>query len=241
MYLDKLSTQTFRAQAQLIDTVILPVGSVEAHGYHCPLGTDNLIPAAILERVEAQAGKRLFIAPAIPYGHTWELNVYDGSIDVPAGAFAAYVSAVGHEFVRWGLKNVVILNGHGGNIGALGSVAESIAEAKGPRGGGRCGVINWWLDFAQEILTICDTQGHAGEDETSAMLAIAPALVDISQAGNNPYKPRFRYKEIGIGNRLLAMAQTGDARKASAEKGERVLDIVSRRVLELVEILREGA
>ena len=240
VYLDRLSTLKFREHAQLIDTVVLPVGSVEAHGYHCPLGTDNMIPAAILQQVEAMAGKRLFIAPAIPYGHTWELSVYPGTINVSAGAFSGYVSAVGQEFVRWGLKNVVILNGHGGNIGALTTAAEAIAEAAGPRGGGRCGAINWWIDFSQEILTVCETQGHAGEDETSVLRAIDDGLVDMKQASNNTYKPVFRYKETGIGNRLFAMAQTGDARTASAEKGQKILGLVARRVVELAEALREG-
>ncbi len=241
MYMDRLSTTAFREHAQLIDTVVLPVGSVEAHGYHCPLGTDNMIPAAVLQGVEAQMGKRLFIAPAIPYGHTWELSVYPGTINVPVGVFAGYVGAVGREFVRWGVKNVLIFNGHGGNIAALNGVAEQIAEATGTRGGGRCGIINWWIDFSKDILTVCESQGHAGEDETSLIRAVDDSLVDMKQAGVNTYKPALRYWESGIGNKLFAMAQTGDARKATAEKGHKIIELLVRRAVGSIEALREGS
>ena len=73
------------------DTVILPIGTIEAHGPHLPLGTDVIIPSSIAEKLaEAIDG---LIAPPIYYGITRSLLAYSGSLTVPQDVFKQYVKA----------------------------------------------------------------------------------------------------------------------------------------------------
>jgi creatinine amidohydrolase len=170
---------TFQEKLASVRTAILPVGMVEAHGRHCPLGTDMLIPRRFMELVEEVAGARVFIAPEVPYGHSWNLAPFPGTLNLPSNLFQEYVYHIGLELKRWGIDSLMVFNGHGGNIPALQMVMERLADQ-----GMMVMVINWWKDFAQEIMTVCQGQGHGGEDETSAVLAIEENLVDMAKAGN---------------------------------------------------------
>jgi creatinine amidohydrolase len=237
MRIERLNTEAFREAVARVDTCLLPIGSVEAHGAHCALGADNLVPAELCRRLEEAAGDRLLIAPAIPYGHTWDLSSFPGTIDVEPTALTRYVAEVGHNLCRWGVKLLVLLNGHGGNTPALTHAARAIAD-RAP--GARVALINWWLDYASAIRSVCEGQGHAGEDETSALLAIDPTLVDMTRASANTTKHRLRVFEKGGGRKLMPQAVTGDGRKGTAEKGAQILDLVSNALLADLERLRAG-
>ncbi len=233
MYWDAVTTKEFREKILgRIDTAILPLGSVEAHGQHCPLGTDNIVPWHLAQALEHRYSERLLVLPAIPYGHTWELANFAGTISVAAEAFSRYVAAVANATLPWGVHNLILLNGHGGNIPSLSGVMEDIAEH-----GGRAVLINWWRDYSRDILAITQEQGHAGEDETSVMLALASPLVKMADASFNPYRPKYNVKALGLHDKNLRHATTGDGRGATREKGEKVLEIVTERIGKLLEDL----
>jgi creatinine amidohydrolase len=213
-------------------TAILPVGSVEAHGMHCPLGADNIAPLEFCRRLEARYPEQLIVLPIIPYGHNWELAHFSGTIAIPSRVFGEFVAETGKEVGRWGIKDLVIMNGHGGNNAALHEAMEDMGNA-----GMRTVLISWWLDYAQEIRTITSGQGHAGEDETAVMLALAPDWVHMEDATFNPYVPNFYVKGPGLHEKVLYDATTGDGRLATREQGEKILDIVTDRMAELLEDL----
>ena len=230
MYWEQLTSRRFGEVMGQVDTALMPIGTVEAHGMHCPLGSDNLAPSELCRRVEARHPDRVLVAPAIPYGHSWELEEWPGTLSLSSGVFEAYVAEVGKALVRWGMRNIVFVNGHGGNAGALGHAAETIADL-----GARVILTNWWIDYRDDILTVTTGQGHAGEDETSVALAIRPDLVDMAHAGYNPYRPRFRFKDQTARKTTLRHAVTGDGRGGTAEKGERILELVTDRLAALLE------
>ncbi|MGZ4107662.1 MAG: creatininase family protein, partial [Tumebacillaceae bacterium] len=178
MRLTHVHMKQFEEYKPYIDTLILPIGTIEAHGPHAPLGTDMLIPRRIADYIERQLSGRVWTAPEIAYGHCANLRDFPGTIDVPNRIFADYVYAVVSSFARWGLKNVVLLNGHGGNINALNEVANRLADE-----GLHVLVSNYWLDYQDAIREITPGTGHAGEDETSLVMAIDPKTVDLSLAG----------------------------------------------------------
>ena len=99
-----------------IHTLLLPVGTLEAHGV-TSLGTDNEIPLrlseAIAERLNAM------VAPPIPYGVTAHLGALAGGTHVPADAFTDYAAAVMATLAHQGFQNIVVMNGHGGNTEPL--------------------------------------------------------------------------------------------------------------------------
>jgi len=233
MYWEKVTTKTFREDILgKIDTAILPTGSVEAHGQHCPLGTDNLAPQYFCEQLEARFPDKVLVLPPISYGHTWELSNYAGTISVPSDVFTRYVAEVSKSVLAWGIRHIVLMNGHGGNTAALNAAMEDIAEH-----GGQAVLVNWWIDYSRDILTVTEGQGHAGEDETSVMLAVASPLVKMEDASFNPYTSKYRVRAVGLHDKTLRHATTGDGRKGTREKGEKILELCTDRMVELLEDL----
>lgn len=154
-----------------IDTVLVPVGTLEAHGI-LSLGTDNEIPSRLCDAIAARLNA--LVAPAIPYGVTAHLGALPGSTHVPAAPFTEYVVAVLIALTHQGFRNLIVMNGHGGNTEALKEATRRVHEETG----GFLAVFNWWtecLPLSEEILGV--PGGHAGADETAAMLAIAPEQV----------------------------------------------------------------
>ncbi len=233
MYWDQITTKNFLEEVVgHCDTAILPVGSIEAHGQHCPLGTDNMAPGYFAAQLERVYHDRVLILPAVPYGYTPDLSAWPGSLSVSASVLQQYVAEIGQGVAQWGVKNLILLNGHGGNIGALQAAMDRIAQEQM-----RVVLVNWWLDFSKQILTITQGQGHAGEDETSVMLQVAPQWVHMEDASFNPFRPRYRIKGPGIQNKSLRHATTGDGRLGTREKGEKIVELVLKELSLLLERL----
>lgn len=232
MRLTHVHMKKFEEYAPYIDTLILPIGTIEAHGPHAPLGTDVLIPKRLAEYIERQLSGRVWTAPEIPYGSTWHLRDFPGSIDVPARIFADYVHAVVSSFSRWGLKNVVLLNGHGGNITALNEVATRLADE-----GLRVLLSNYWADYRNEMAEIAPGVGHAGEDETSLMMAIDETTVDLSLTGEPVELAPTRLRFQDMGRTLYPQAYSGDPRSASAKKGEQLFEAIGTRLVQEITAL----
>lgn len=213
------------------EVAILPVGTVERHGNHLPLGTDYIIPEYLAARVAEALGEGAVMMPTIPYGVSTSLAHLPGTIDVGYEAFTAYVEAVLKEVARNGFRAALIINGHGGNTKALHIVAKRVAFETGMR----VGVVDWWADVAQEVRErLFSAPGHAGEDETAAVLAIRPDLVDMGAAEEGPSyrRVRVRFYDRDATRELFAKGVTGDPRRATAEKGEEFLEAVVREIVE---------
>lgn len=155
-----------------INTVILTVGTLEAHGF-INNGADNTVPIALANSIAPSINA--LIAPHIPYGITGILAPYPGSLHIPADPFRNYVQAVLLGLVSNGFKNIIILNGHGPQVGVLQDLAEKLAlEHKGVN----TLVINWWIlttDVTKEVFG--EDGGHATNNETAMVQAVNPKLV----------------------------------------------------------------
>ncbi|HYJ33309.1 MAG TPA: creatininase family protein [Candidatus Binatia bacterium] len=154
-----------------IETALVPVGTLEPHGI-LSLGTDNEIPARLSEAVAERLNA--LVAPTIPYGVTAHLGALPGGTHIPAPAFTGYAEAVLTALTHQGFRNLVVMNGHGGNTEALKEASRRVHEETGAF----VAIFNWWTDcypLSEEMLGV--PGGHAGADETAAMLAIAPEQV----------------------------------------------------------------
>ena len=161
-----------------IDTVILPVGTVEAHGSSC-LGTDNKIPENIADGIADRVNA--LIAPTVNYGITKSLYRYPGGFTVKPDTLRLYVRDVLNSLADSHFKNIFIMNGHGGNNTDLKTVATEFHFEKKVN----IAVIHWWhlcADLTQEVFG--HVGGHAGTDETAMVQAIDPGLVD--EASHDP-------------------------------------------------------
>jgi len=154
-----------------IKTVILTVGTLEAHGF-INNGADNTVPVAIANAIAPDVNA--LIAPHIPYGITDILGQYPGSLYIPPDAFRIYVRAVLVGLVNNGFRNIVILNGHGPQVGTLQELATEISLQYRVN----TLVVNWWIlanGITHEVFG--EDGGHATNDETAMVQAANPKLV----------------------------------------------------------------
>jgi creatinine amidohydrolase len=221
MYMMDLNMRKFQERKKQINTVLLPIGMVEAHGPHCSLGTDILIPREFVKRLNTHLDEKLLIAAEIPYGHSFGLLPFDGTIDISSETFSNYVFEVGKEFYRNGFTNLILFNGHGGNIPSLQIVSEKLAEL-----GLVVLTINWWVDYRDSIVKITPGFGHAGEDETSLVLAIDESLAETEGLVQQELgaSPNLKYKNWG--KDMFTNAYSGNPGVATAAKGEQLFETI---------------
>jgi len=169
--MERLNWMEFREWVPAkVNTVLLPIGSLEAHGVTAN-GTDILAPVAMSRDIAARVNA--LVAPVVPYGITASLGAYPGGLTVPDDVFRAYVKAVALGLARGKFRNLIFVNGHGGNTAALNAVAAEVSEQAGVRSL----VVNWWTLCSDVTLEVFgEDGGHAGENENAYVMAIDPTL-----------------------------------------------------------------
>jgi len=163
-----------------VRTVLVPFGSLEPHGV-IPNGTDNLAPEAMARDIAARVDA--LIAPTLNYGLTDAMKAFPGAVSIPAEAYAPFTEAVLDNLASNGFRNIIVLNGHGGNTAVLNAAATRVANARRVR----VLVVNWWT-LADDITKAVFKQngGHAGNNETAYIQAFMPDHVHPER-----YKPEM--------------------------------------------------
>ncbi len=154
-----------------VQTVLLAVGTLEAHGVG-PNGADNLVPEALAEHLAAELDA--LIAPTISYGVNTSLDEYAGTFGVTEDLLRELARQVYTGLAKAGFSNIIVLNGHGPNFAPLNDAALDIFRTTGVR----IMVINWWSatpHITEEVFG--ESGGHAGINENAAMMAVAPDAV----------------------------------------------------------------
>jgi creatinine amidohydrolase len=155
-----------------INTVLLPLGTIEPHGVTAN-GADILAPVAIAKEIAPRVNA--LIAPVIPYGFTGVMDAYPGAFTVPEDVYRAYVRSVLVGLAKNKFKNIILINGHGGGQTAI---LTALAQEVGRETNTRILAINWWSycsDVTVEVFG--EDGGHAAENENAFMMAIDPSLV----------------------------------------------------------------
>lgn len=155
-----------------IETVLVPVGTLEAHGV-LPNGSDNLAPEAMAR--ELAGGLDALIAPTLNYGVTGGLDAFPGTFSISANAYELLISDILSGLAGNGFRNIVVLNGHGGPQTAI---LQRVAERVGREQRVRTLVTNWWTIASDITLDVFgEDGGHAGNNETAYVQAIVPTHV----------------------------------------------------------------
>lgn len=221
-----------------IDTAIIPVGSNEQHGPHNPLGTDHLIAKAIAEETAKRTG--VVCLPVIPFGLSSHHKQFWGTVYVSPKTFKKYVKETCLALGYHGVRKIVVVNGHGGNLVALAELSREL------RGNGMfVSVFQWWSATGKLLpeLFAQEERRHASSEETSMNLALHPHLVNMTMAVDG--KPRKHALQTeGITLPLDTLDETtsgvfGKALTASAEKGAKDFEAVVGELVNHVDLLRK--
>ena len=237
-----LTWSSFRALDHPI--VILPLGALEAHGPHLPLGTDLVIAEAMARAGAERLSRRgldIAVLPALPLSPAPFASGFAGTIDAPAAATTALVSAVAENVKRHGGRATVIANAHHdpAHVEAIRrAVAEVEQNGSGPLVFPDLTRKRWAAMLTEEFQSgAC----HAGRYEGSVVLAESPDLVDTGRMSSLAPNPRSLVDAIRRGDKTFAEAggpeaYFGSPADASAAEGreivERLGEILETAVLE---------
>ena len=234
----ELTAEDLRAKAASNAIVVLPVASMEQHGPHLPVGVDTILCEGVCkagaEKVAADVP--VVVAPTLWCGMAEHHMAFGGTFTFDIPTYRAVLLAFLKSLERHGFKRVFIVNGHGGNIAALNAFLPDFARETSLK----VRATTYFELAASDLAPVLEDQKrvhHACEVETSLMMVLAPDTVKHDRlpeafggvAGSNApdtwyaQPARFRsFKEV------TPSGVNGDARRASRQKGEKLLAICAK-------------
>lgn len=218
-----------------VKVAILPVGSVEEHGFHLPLNTDTIIAHEIARR--AAEKKSALVLPPVAYGVCRTTSGFPGTITLSFDTTRGIIKEILEGVMRHGAKRIILLAGHLGS-GHMEALREASLSVKRRHPEVEILLIPLTDLMDDEALGVLEAEreeaGHAGEAETSIMLALKPNLVKMERAeGESPEFPNFIVETSGKKWMRTGVIR-GEPRLATKEKGE---VIVNRLVENLAKFL----
>jgi creatinine amidohydrolase len=226
-------------------TCILPLGVIEKHGNHLPLSTDMIAVRYVAE--EAAKIEPSVVFPYYMFGQIAEARHVPGTIAIKPELMYSLLDEVCREISRNGFKKIVILNGHGGNPNFINYFIQSALNER--KDYAVYHIKGWTTD--EEISELKKMTGdidfgdHAGNLETSSIMAIAPELVKMDrfeEAGLKNYGRLNHITNAYTGISWYADHPThfaGDVSSLSLEVGKKSLELVINRVADTIKIIKE--
>jgi creatinine amidohydrolase len=237
LWQEMLRHELLAAQEQR-GVVIVPVGSIEQHGPHCPQDVDISIPYHLAIRAaDAIDDVPVIVAPPVLYGFTHYNMGEIGTITLGLETFIAVLCDVCRSIWANGFQRVIMLNGHGGNEAPTWSASVKLAEEDV-----WSLAITYWNMANDELLAWSGADegsiGHGGEWETSLQMYLRPQLVDETRMVKDEWRRHFspgvqRYATFPERRREMEHGVMGDPFAASAEKGARLFVVLQERLVTL--------
>lgn len=179
---DRLTWPEAKERIPAAKAVIVSLGSVEEHGYHLPLCTDNILGDTLAEGIAKRTNSLLL--PVLPFGQVWSTRDFPGSISLSEETLVRVLTEVALSLHRHGARNIILHSGHMGNQPAMRTAARRLYDEHGMR--------NVWYFCYTDYVRLSEgimeaplwngTGMHAAEIETSMMLAAAPCLCHMERA-----------------------------------------------------------
>ncbi len=219
---------------------VLPLGATEPHNLHLPYGTDILEGTVIGEHICEAAhrqGARVVLLPTIPYGTETNLRELPLAMNLNPTTLFRVVSDLVMSLEQSGIRKLLLLNSHGGN-----DMKPLLRELYGQTGV-HVFLCNWYQIAAELTGTVFQQRDdHAGEMETSLILAYFPQLVatnpDGSLRADEGQTAISRLTAVNAGwvsitrpwHLLTTNGGSGNPHAATAEKGRKLMELLVERL-----------
>ena len=248
---DFAALQSTGQAAQVV--AVLPVAAIEQHGPHLPLSVDATLLQGVIEAALPQLPASLpaLFLPPQNVGLSTEHLAYPGTLTLSPATLLALWTELGDCVARAGVKKLLLLNGHGGNVAAMDIVARELRQ--------RCGLLvysaSWFsLPLPDAVAGQFSAEEHrfgihGGEIETSMMLHLAPDTVRMEHAQHwrsSSQDRAARHAILGNGKSAKmgwAMQDyhpagaVGNAAAATADKGRAVVQAAAEALAQLLQEL----
>lgn len=213
--------------------VILPLGATEQHGHHLPLGVDIYLSEYFSKEVAKATGA--LVAPTLPFGYSWVWRDVPGTISLQQNLVEDVIKDVAHSVSRYGGKMLVLINGHDSNNSSMKYAVRELAdELDMPV------IYLFYPRMSEVIKEVCESPTwngmiHACEFETSLMLHVNEALVDMNKTIKEyPKTPNlYGASTISLGD-LSKSGVFGDSTLATKDKGKKMAEIFTDKMVNLV-------
>ena len=244
LLLEEMNADQVRKVVNNNSIAFIILGSCENHGDHLPFGSDSIFPLNLAKIISDSIVKNnpssdhnCFILPVIPYGVSIHHNDFQMTVSLKFSTMISIIEDVLDSLAKNSIKKVIIINGHDGNIAPI-EVASRNLKDKYPDMVIAC-LESWWVLVGQKntkLFNVWGGLGHGGEAETSAMMAIRPDLVDLRSAPEQiiPNLPGDDIRLYWIFSELTTTGATGAPKEASVQKGQEIIDILKRVVLDFI-------
>ena len=232
----ELSTRDFAALDPARTVAVLPLGATEQHGPHLPLSVDTVLVDGVVNAALGRlaATDPVLVLPTQTVGLSTEHTAFAGTLHLSPQTLIQLWCDIGASVARAGVKKLLMFNSHGGNVGLMDVVARELRAQHG-----LIVYSSSWYNLPMDA----DVMGqfsadehrfgiHAGDIETSMMLALSPSSVNMAEAQNFASTSQDRAKHYAVlGNGKSAklgwhmqdynpQGAAGNAAAATAAKGE---------------------
>ena len=221
-------------------TVLIPVAALEQHGHHLPMFTDSMLLAEIVNRAYQKVSEQVLLTPLMWLGNSHHHMDFPGTVSADPKLWIELLGGIVDNFIKHGFRKIVVINGHGGNDVPGRQALFELRQRYRDRMDLLLLFATYWnlADAAQSIPESQQSDmGHACEWETSMILAIAP-----DQVGDYASAADVRTEEtFGAAHRawtipdISKVGHIGSPSVATAEKGEKLLELFSESAAELLQ------
>jgi creatinine amidohydrolase len=238
----RMTAAELNAKAKEDAIVLLPVASMEQHGPHLGTGVDTFLVTEGCRRVALKVAARrpVVVAPTVWMGLAEHHMAFGGTFTLSISTYHAVLRDLCRSILRAGFRKIMLVNGHGGNIAALATLVTDLAQdLSAPIAETTLYAAASRLDAYRSILEDQVGVQHACEAETSMMMVAAPDCVrgdKLKDAYNAMGVDKNR--QLGVNPPAINMWRSfremtssgvmGDARKASAKKGEAFFEATAK-------------
>jgi len=228
--IEEITSAEFAKLVKSKPLVIVPFGSIEEHGSHLPLCTDAFQAEEIAERVAEKFDA--LVCPTVKYGECRSTKNFPGTISLSSKTIRNLAFDIVSELSRNGIDKILILTGHAGS-GHMAALRDGALKMVEKNKNLKVMVLSDY-DIAYELRgkEFPESDGHAGQIETSRILNIRPELVGKSRPRGADRPPKFML--LPDPERYFPTGVMGDSSKATSAKGKKLDDYIVRELCKLV-------